>query len=377
MKRIKLLLILLSLVFLFTGCTKEENPVVEPPLQATRNYYMGFTPFPYEISSAAVDYVYNKLATDADLISHHFDDGVPWPEALSGADFHINIMNDWQYRLSRTPASHKILLSVTPIRFLRDGLAPYKAEKGDLPLPEPWDTISFNHPDVKQAYLNYCTRIMNYFNPDYFVIGIEVNLLMINASQLWNEYLELHKYVYQQLKTLAPKFPILVSFTGMDLVEGYTNANHSQQIQVLNDLTNYTDICGISLYPYLTGFLCDTIPTDMFEKIFSNLTKPIAITETGYAADSITIYGGTIVLNGSPKKQNQYITLMLNKAEEYDLKFVVNFVLRDYDKLWQEIGSPDDLLKVWKDTGLYDENGNKRLAFQNWYYWFNKKVSSF
>lgn len=361
-------------IFLVSGCTKEENPIVDPPPKATRSFYMGFTPFPYDISNEAVDYVYNKLATDADIISHHFDDGVPWPEALNGSDFHINIMNDWQYRLSRTPASHKILLSVTPIRFFRDGLAPYKAEKGDLPLPAPWDTISFNHPDVKQAFLNYCVRIKNYFNPDFFVIGIEVNLLMIQAPGLWDEYLELHQYVYQQLKILDPQLPILVSVTGMDLVEGYTNANHSQQRQVLNDIMNYTDLCGVSLYPYLTGFLCDTIPSDMFEKIFSYLPKDKAICETGYAADSITVYGGTVVLNGSPQKQNQYLTLLMNKAEQYDLKFVVNFVLRDYDALWEDIGSPDDLNKVWKDTGIYDENGNARLAYQNWYFWLNKQV---
>jgi len=374
MKRIRSLLFLILIILLTLSCTKEENPIVDPPLQATRSFYMGFTPFPYAISNEAVDYVYDKLETDADLISHHFDDGVPWPEALSGADFHINIMDDWQYRLSRTPASHKILLSVTPLRFLRDGLAPYKAETGDMPLPPPWDTISFNHPDVKQAYFNYCARIMNYFNPDFFVIGIEVNLLMIQAPSLWNEYLELHKYVYQQLKILDPDFPIFVSFTGMDLVEDYTNANHSDQMQVLNDMMNFTDYCGVSLYPYLTGFVCDTIPTDMFDKIFAYLPKPKAICETGYAADSITVYGGSIILNGSPMKQNQYITLMLNEAEEYDLKFVVNFVLRDYDALWEAIGSPDDLLKVWKDTGIYDENGNARIAFQNWYFWLNKNV---
>jgi len=227
-----------------------------------------------------------------------------------------------------------------------------------------------NHSDQVQV-LN---EIMNYFNPDFFVIEIEVNLLMIQAPSLWNEYLELHQYVYQQLKILDPDFPIFVSFTGMDLVEGYTNANHSQQMQVLNDIMNFTDYCGVSLYPYLTGFVCDTIPTDMFDKIFSYLPKPKAICETGYAADSITVYDGSIILNGSPMKQNQYITLMLNEAEEYDLKFVVHFVLRDYDALWIAIGSPDDLLKVWKDTGIYDEDGNARIAFQNWYFWLKKKI---
>ncbi len=91
MKR-KIFLIVFSLIILLiSSCSKEENPIVEPPPQATRTFYMGFTPFPYDISNEAVDYVYDKLATDADLISHHFDDGIPWPEALSGADFHIKI----------------------------------------------------------------------------------------------------------------------------------------------------------------------------------------------------------------------------------------------------------------------------------------------
>jgi len=358
------------LLIILLNCSQEENPVNDP--EPTRNFYMGFTPFPYDISSEAVDYVYNKLATDADIISHHFDDGIPWPEALSGADFHPNIMADWQYRLSRTPSSHKILLSVTPIRFLRDGLAPYKAETGDLPLPPPWDTISFNHPDVKEAYFNYCLRIMNYFSPDYFVIGIEINLLMINAPPLWNKYLDLHKYVFQQLKILDPEFPIFVTVTGMDLVEGYTNANHIQQMQVLSDMTSYSDKFGISLYPFLTGFLCDTIPVDMFDKIFSLVTNPIGICETGYAADSITVYGGTIILNGSPEKQNDYITLLLNEAAENDLEFVVNFILRDYDALWEDIGSPDNLLKVWKDTGLYDQDGIARIAHQTWMKWLGR-----
>ncbi|MBK9099968.1 MAG: hypothetical protein IPM14_18105 [bacterium] len=71
-------LIILSSV----SCTKEENPIVDPPPQATRSFLRwGFT-FPYDISSAAV-IMHDKLATDADLISHHFDDGIPWPEALS------------------------------------------------------------------------------------------------------------------------------------------------------------------------------------------------------------------------------------------------------------------------------------------------------
>jgi len=352
-------------------CSKEENPVndTDPP---QRSFFMGFTPFPYDVTPEAVEYVYNKIATDADIISHHFDDGIPWPEALSGTGFHPNIIADWNYRIARTPSSHKILLSVTPISFDRNSLAPYKAEKGDLPLPPPWDTISFNHPDVKTAYYNYCVRIMDFFKPDYFVIGIEVNLLMKLNKNLWNDFLDLHKYIYQQIKTLDPVFPVFVSFTGMDLVDGYTDANHADMMTALNDILPYTDYFGLSVYPFISNFTCDSLPADMFDKIFTLSNKTICITETGYPAEYFTIYGGSVVFDGSPEKQNNYITLLLNKAQENNLEFIINFVLRDYDALWNSIGSPDDITKLWRDTGLYDQDGNSRIAHQSWMEWLGR-----
>ncbi|MBT8379184.1 MAG: hypothetical protein KJN64_08130 [Ignavibacteria bacterium] len=371
MKRLLIVILSICQIQLLTNCSKQENPVKDPE-PSQRNFYIGFTPFPYDINSEAVNYVYDKMATDADIISHHFDDGIPWNEALSGDEFHPNVMAEWQFRLSRTPASRKILLSVTPMSGLRDSLARYKSDSGNLPLPPPWDTISFNHPDVKEAYFNYCTRIMEYFNPDYFLIGIEVNLLMKFSPQMWNEYLELHTNVYQQLKTIDPIFPISVSFTGMDLVEGYTDANHTDMMQALNDVLPFADYFGVSVYPFISNLLCDSLPNDMFNKIFSLSSKPICITETGYPAEYFTVLGGSLVFDGSAEKQNNYITLLLNEAEQHDLKFVINFVLRDYDALWVAIGSPDDINKLWRDTGLYDQDGNERIAHQTWIEWLNK-----
>ncbi len=367
--RISTILIFLFLIVIIS-CSKENS--TSPNLTEKRNYYMGFTPFPYDISSEAVDYVYNKLETDADIIAHHFDDGVPWVEALADTDFHPNIMADWQYRLSRTPATHKKYVAVTPISINRNSLAPYKAEEGNLPLPAPWDTISFNHPYVKQAFLNYCKRVVEFFDPDYFVIGIEVNFLMKLRPDLWDSYFELHKFVYQQLKTIYPALPIFVSFTGMDIIPEYSDANLVNQYQALNDMMPYTDIFGISVYPYISSLLTDPVPQNLFDRIFEYSSKPIAICETGYEADTISVNGGLVTIEGSPELQNNYITYLLNKAQEYDVEFVINFVLRDYDALWQAIGSPDDFRILWKDTGLYDENGDPRIAHQTWMDWLNK-----
>ncbi|MEW6195325.1 MAG: hypothetical protein AB1521_09230, partial [Bacteroidota bacterium] len=212
--------------------------------------------------------------------------------------------------------------------------------------------------------------------PDYLIIGIEVNLL-INADETmnkWNAYRELHKYVYDQLKILYPQLPIMVSLSGMDLISGYTSANNSLQITGLNNILPYTDYFAISLYPFLSKYLAESIPNDLFDLLFAMSSKPKCITETGYPAQVLSIEGGSIVFNGSPDKQKSYFEKMFTAANKYDVRFIVNFVLRDYDELWKDLGSPDDITKVWRDTGLYDENGNVRPSYEVWKNKLNIKI---
>ena len=44
----------------------------------------------------------------------------------------------------------------------------------------------------------------------------------------------------------------------------------------------------------------------------------------------------------------------------------MNFIAIDYDQLWNEVGQPDNLYKIWKDTGLYDEALAPRDALRIW-----------
>ena len=103
----------------------------------------------------AVEYSYQKIGQDADIINHHFDNGVPWLEAEINSPFHPNVMNDWSYRKTKTPSNHKVYLSVAPINISRNGLANYRAAEDDMPLPAPWNTYKFSDQPVKIAYLNY------------------------------------------------------------------------------------------------------------------------------------------------------------------------------------------------------------------------------
>jgi hypothetical protein len=338
---------------------------------------MGFTPFPYEISTEGVEYVYSKLETEADIINHHFDNGVPWPEALNGEDFSQNVIDDWNFRKSKAKPSHQTYVSVTPINFSRDALAVYRGTEDNMPLPAPWDSYSFNDENVKTAYLNYCKRVIDFFQPDYFGMSIEANLLYVINPARWGDYLALHEYIYQQLKSLYPDLPIFTSVAGAPMLEGFLESNdYVQQRLAVMQLLQHSDYYAISFYPHLTAFLGNPYPENTFDELFSISPKPIIVAETGYTAQTFSIDdgGGLIAIETDPVKQQKFVTDLLAASEKFKARFVIYFTLRDYDQLWAQIGSPVDINIAWRDSGLYDEAGNPRLALNTWREYFKRKV---
>jgi len=370
--RIKIGGIALLLLALALACGAEGTaaPTAQTPTSAgpPRHYHLGFTPFPYDITSEALSYVYEKIAVDADIIAHHFDGGIPWPEALEGLPYNDNLMDDWQRRETFTPPGHKVYVAITPISVSRDSLALYWGETENMPLPAPWDSYGFNHPDVKTAFLNHAIATVEFFQPDYLAIGIEANLLLNSIPEQWDAYLELHTYVYEQLKARYPDLPIMVSVMGNSLLEGFnTEGNLEANRQAFEQLIEYSDYFAISLYPYLSAYLTDSIPEDMFENLLPLSDKPIAFAETGYPAQSFTLTKDNLYFDTNPEKQLAYFTMLFDEADRHNFVFIINFVLRDYDALWPYL-NPDDqeLAILWRDTGFYDEKGQPRPVLELW-----------
>ena len=109
------------------------------PVEAaeTRWFRMGFTPFNYDASEEAQQTVYGLINARQDLIAHHLDDGIPWPEASAGTAYHPNVEGELNERLGATPSGMTIYLATTPISSGRDDLANYGAENGNMPRPTP------------------------------------------------------------------------------------------------------------------------------------------------------------------------------------------------------------------------------------------------
>jgi arabinogalactan endo-1,4-beta-galactosidase len=113
------------------------------------------------------------------------------------------------------------------------------------PLTAPWNSYSFNSPEEITAYTNYCKRIINPNQPDYFASGIKINASFLENTTAFNYFLTLAQNVYRVLKQDYPNLPIFLTFQDQSF-----NKDKEELIKISKIMINYSDLMAISTYPY-------------------------------------------------------------------------------------------------------------------------------
>ena len=338
--------------------------------QGSRSFYMGFTPFPPDMTVEAVIETDDFIGENRDIIAHHLDGGVPWTEALDGKAFHENLQNDWDRRKAMS-IGKKTLVSVTPLNGGRSGMARYRGSDENMSLPAKFAGKAFDDPVIKTAYLNYCRRAVQHFEPDYLAIGIEVNELIHHSGDKWAGFVELYRHTYSELKKTHPDLPIFATITLHNLTnKGWKDL--AVQQEKIREFLPSLDIVGVSYYPFMAGQ--SERPTATLDWLRSFTDQPIAITETGFPAEKIVLKTFNVTIPADAAKQQVYYETILGQAVRDDYVFVISFLHRDYDAMWEKIkGYAPEAFIVWKDCGLLDETGKGRPARETWQRYFAKK----
>ncbi len=325
---------------------------------------MGFTDFPHALSIDALVEAYGVIERDGDLAAMHFDSGIPWPEALSGAPYAQQYLDELNGKAGIVPDGHVVYLAITPISFGRDGLAVYHGATANEPLPAPWDGYGFDEPDVIKAFIAHAKLMIDLYSPDYFAYAIEANALYDNRPEDWPAFLALAEAVYTSTKASHPELPVFVT-----LQAEWFHRDPTAQADAITQLLPFTDLIALSSYPFIDELDADEIPETYFSEITALAPdKPFAIAETSWPAENVDD-PYPVVLPGSEDKQRLYVERLLNEAEELDAEFVTWFFTRDFDDQWDNVlvSHPSaPTLRLWKDTGLYDGEGTPRAGLSVW-----------
>ncbi|NHF58198.1 hypothetical protein FK220_002515 [Flavobacteriaceae bacterium TP-CH-4] len=356
------------------SCTNGEVEVVQEEVSEIepRSFYMGFTGFPYDLTIESQVDTYEQVAANGDIFLNHLDHGVPWDEALNDLPFPEEVQNTLEITRTGLQPGTKVLLTATPTSQDRKTLSRYWNNEGaHQDLPVNWQGKSLDDPEVVTAYIKYCRRIIDEVRPDYFAYGIETNATFKKEDAEFNEFLSLIDTVYTSLKTAYPNLPIFLTLQD----QSFENTDE-ELLETSKMLLEFSDFIAMSSYPFLdySDLQRDADPAlfeDDWLADFRNLdpNKPFAISETGFCADDLLIENLGIDIKASEEWQAEYINKLFNAANDLDAEFVLWFVFRDYDAIYDKTQNPPDILKIWRDNGLLDGDGKQRPAFARWQEW--------
>lgn len=361
MRNKSIILLLATALIVIPACSEDitqPEPGPEPVLA------LGFTDFPHARTPEAWLEAFDVIERDGNMAVMHFDDGIPWQEALDEIRYDENYMGELSLKRSRIPRGHVTYLAVTPIAFSRDSLAGYRGTEANMPLPPPWDTLTFDDQDVITAFTNHCDYMIAIFQPEYFAYAIEANMLFALSPDSWDAFITLAGSVYTTLKSRYSYLPIFIT-----LQAEFFLLDEAAQSIAIGQLLPFTDFIAVSAYPF-------TVQPDPAQLDPGHLTdlaglaphKPFAIAETAWPAEDVTD-PYPVHIPADENRQLAYVERLLADADSLDTAFVCWFFTRDYDSLWDSDlqYSPDAaLLRLWRDTGMYDGIGNPRPALTRW-----------
>lgn len=366
---------LILLPLFISACNKEETK--NDTIPESRSFRLGFTAFPYDLSLDALRDAFDYARDEGDIFLTHLDMGVPWDEVKNDLPFPAKVKETLDGSTTLNKPGQKLFLSATPTSQQRNALALMWNDTGEhQPLSFQWKNRKFDDPVVIETYIKYCKRLIDYTNPDYFAFGIEVNASFKKGTPSYEGFLHLAEATYIELKETYPSLPIFMTFQDQAF-----NKTKSALIEMTEELLEFSDIIAMSTYPFwLYDFPTQDANPVFLDKdrliTFRNLdrSKPFAISETAYIAEDLVMESIGVDIKGSESWQNDYLKNLLTDCQELEAEFLIWFISRDYDALYESIEDPEVILRVWKDTGLRDGEGNQRPSYHTWMKWLELSV---
>ena len=228
-----------------------------------------------------------------------------------------------------------------------EGLEPVVALGFDFEIVD--DTyFSRNLPGIR----NTVREVLDHFDLDYLVFGIEVNRLVPEVSQAaFLDYVAAYREIYDLVKIISPEtkvFPILQLeyLKGAALLSGL---EFEPQWEVLDLFEGKMDLVGLTIYPFLEYTCLSEIPSDYYDEIPEKIDLPIAITEMAWLSEDVSI------VEGSEEAQVEFLMGILKETRSWDLEMML------YSFLYEPHG-----VDLFESAALNTYEGEAKEVYLYW-----------
>ncbi len=362
--------LILAVVFgiLSSGCEKESPTTTdECPSDnsmstiTTRSFKMGFSTWLFGPNWADWESTYNFIEHNADIYSEQIDNKIPWNAWINNTELPEEFLSDLALRLSKREPSRNLLLSVSLLNIERTNLN--TDYDGTLP-----QHTAMNDTVIENAYFKHMSYLITQFNPTYVVLAMEVNELKLKSEPKWEEYKLLMANIRRRLNEAFPGLPLSESVTLHSLYRAETTNPEAYITEITQYVNQNLDYAAISFYPFLKGLHSKPEYQQAFDFLHNNITKPIAFSETAHLAETLSLAKYNLNISSDVCEQKDYLETLLVNAHQHNYKYIIWWCHRDYDQLWETFPEiyKEDIGKIWRDTGLLDENGLERPSYKVW-----------
>ncbi len=334
------------------------------PTNAPQKTLVSITPFPFDLTAAAASSVAKITSENETLATVQLDNGIPWAEALDGEPFSADVMGQWQRDKDAIGTNRMVYLAIAP---LQEDRVHWALGPGGASSPSWAANEKTLTPKLKQAYGNYVLRAIDYFNPQFLNLGVEAGDMAWKKPGKWPSFTALFDSCCARVREKNPSIKIGISFSLPLLM----NKGVAKRAKSVIDTSDYV---GISFYPYLSDFYvklgAQPLPAPPLQWreplawLATNISKPIAICETDYSSDPVSLPSYDLKMDANPDLQRAYVTDLAAIARRENYLFTVFFLSVDCDALMSKLPAEAAANGLWTHCGFLDKQLREKPAWQ-------------
>ena len=204
---------------------------------------------------------------------------------------------------------------------------------------------------TKQDYRESAVSFARKYKPEYMGLGVEINILYEKSPNDFNDYVDFHNSLYDDIKSASPNTKVFTVFQ-LERMKGlkgglFGGANDAGDWQLIS-ITN-ADMIVFTTYPGIIYNSPSEIPPGYYDQIRAHTSKPVAFSETGWFRE------GPQGWDSSVQEQVDYISSLFNLTRNISPEFIVWSFLYD-----QQLEAP------FNTMGLLPKDGSTTTAWEVW-----------